>query len=162
MAHANSAVNRLDLRKMGTNVKPTNAKQALEFLMMVLVIHKIRSNVMKDKLLTIKESVKTVRPIPDHQKTEEHAYLNNVQGTKKCWKMEHANIANLSPEYLTMAKSASKTSVTTIKSFNLMEPAKTVSMALLQLVVATTVKHKTEIMVQNSTTLSWKSMQKTL
>jgi hypothetical protein len=31
MAHANSAVNRLDPRKMGTNVKPTNAKQALEF-----------------------------------------------------------------------------------------------------------------------------------
>jgi hypothetical protein len=109
---------------------------------------------MKDKLLTNKEIVKTVRPIPDHQKTEDHAYLNSVQETKKCWKMEHVNIANLSPEYLTMAENALKKSVMTIKSFNLTEPAKTASMALNQLVVATTVKIKVEIMVQNSITLS--------
>lgn len=31
MDHANSADNRLDPRKMGTHVKPTNANQELEF-----------------------------------------------------------------------------------------------------------------------------------
>ena len=82
MDHANSAHEELGHREMATHVRPTNVNQECRFKMMVPVIQRSKRNVMQDRSLTSMANAKTARPIPDLQRTEADACLQNVLRTK--------------------------------------------------------------------------------